>query len=55
MLKTAMLLLPLVFIALGYVVYLAKFKIDKKLHDTIVSELKARGDFGAEEGDGPAC
>jgi melibiose permease/lactose/raffinose/galactose permease len=44
-LKLAMMILPLLFIAAGYLVYRAKFMIDKELFDRIVSELKARGDF----------
>ena len=47
-LKLAMLILPLLFITAGYLVYRAKFKIDKKLFDTIVAELKERGEFGSE-------
>lgn len=43
--KLAMLILPLIFIAAGYLVYRSKFKIDKELFDKIVSELKDRGDF----------
>lgn len=47
--KLAMLILPLIFIAAGYLVYRAKFKIDKELFDKIVSELKERGDFSSPE------
>ncbi len=43
--KLAMLILPLFFIAAGYLVYRAKFKIDKELFDKIVSDLKERGDL----------
>jgi len=44
--KCAMLILPIFFIVAGYIVYLTKFKIDTKLYDKIVAELKARGDLG---------
>jgi len=44
--KCAMLILPIFFIAAGYIVYLTKFKIDTKLYEKIVAELKARGDLG---------
>ena len=44
-LKMAMLILPLLFITAGYLVYRAKFKIDKKMYETIITELRARGDF----------
>jgi len=38
--KSAMLFLPLLFIVAGYLVYRAKFKIDKEMFDKIVVELK---------------
>jgi len=44
-LKLAMLILPLLVIVAGYIIYSAKFKIDKKMFDEIVSELTKRGDF----------
>lgn len=43
--KSSMLILPLISIAAGYFVYKAKFKIDKEFFEKIVSELKERGDF----------
>ncbi len=43
--KSAMLLLPLLIIVAGYLVYRAKFKIDKEMFDRIVGELKERGDI----------
>lgn len=45
-LKLAMLILPLIFIAGGYLFYRARFKIDKEFFDRIVTELKERGDLG---------
>lgn len=47
--KIAMLILPLIFIVAGYIIYLAKFKIDKEMFDRIVSDLTGRGDFNAAE------
>ncbi len=47
--KLAMLIIPLFFIVAGYLVYRAKFKIDKKMFDKIVSDLKERGDLNREE------
>jgi melibiose permease/lactose/raffinose/galactose permease len=44
-LKAAMLLLPLVIIALGFVIYRFKFKIDEKFYAGIVAALKKRGDI----------
>lgn len=44
--KLSMLILPLLFIVAGYIIYRAKFKIDKEMFDKIVSELGERGDFG---------
>ena len=43
--KTAMLVLPLVCIAAGYFVYHFKYKIDQKFFDQIVSDLKKRGEI----------
>lgn len=43
--KMAMFILPLIFIAAGYFVYLLKFKIDRKMFDTIVADLSRRGDL----------
>lgn len=43
--KLAMLILPLILIAAGYMVYRFKFKIDKEMFDKIVSDLEKRGDF----------
>lgn len=47
--KISMLILPLVFIVAGYLVYRAKFRIDKELFDKIVSDLKERGDIARDE------
>lgn len=46
--KLAMLILPLIIIVSGYLVYRAKFRIDKEMYDKIISELKQRGDFDAK-------
>jgi melibiose permease/lactose/raffinose/galactose permease len=45
--KTAMLILPLIIIVIGYLIYLAKFKIDEKRYAEILDDLKARGDIQA--------
>ena len=47
--KLAMLILPLISIAAGYIVYRLKFKIDKEMFDKIVSELAERGDLNTAE------
>ena len=53
-LKLAMFALPLVCIVAGYLVYRAKYKIDKQYYDRIVADLKARGDIQeGGEGDQP--
>jgi len=44
-LKTAMLLLPLVSIVLGYVINMLKYKIDDKKYAQILSDLQQRGDI----------
>ena len=43
--KVAMMALPLAAIALGYFVYLRKYRIDEAAHAKIVAELKKRGDI----------
>ena len=45
MLKTAMLLIPLVCILAGYRVYSRKYKIDELAYQDIVRDLKRRGDI----------
>ncbi len=48
LMKGAMMLLPLVFIVIGFLLYLAKYKIDKEMYERIVADLKARGDIREE-------
>jgi len=48
-LKTAMLILPLIAILLGYIVYMKKFKIDEDFYHILLDELKSRGDIGDNE------
>jgi len=45
LMKLAMFALPLLCIVAGYIVYMAKFKIDSKFYNQIVSDLKERGDI----------
>lgn len=47
--KFSMLILPLLFIAAGYMVYRLKYRIDKEMFDTIVEDLTLRGDFRRQE------
>ncbi len=47
--KLAMLILPLIFILVSYLIYRLKFRIDKELFDKIVAELTERGDIAAEQ------
>ncbi len=47
--KLAMLILPLIFIVIGYIIYDKKFKIDKQMYDNIISELAARGEINREQ------
>ena len=42
--KLSMLILPLIFIVLGYIVYRSKFKIDEAMYKNIIKDLKARGE-----------
>lgn len=43
--KIAMMALPMIAIAVGYVVYLRKYKIDEEMYQEIVKHLKERGDI----------
>lgn len=47
--KLAMLILPLIFIVIGYIIYDKKFKIDKQMYDSIILELAARGEISREQ------
>lgn len=49
MMKLSMLILPLIFIVVGYIIYRKKFKIDKQLFDEILLELAARGEIASEK------
>jgi melibiose permease/lactose/raffinose/galactose permease len=42
-LKVAMMLLPLVFTVVGYLIYRAKYRIDESFHAQILADLTARG------------
>lgn len=44
-LKTAMMVLPLLSIALGYFVYLKKYRLDARTYDAILRDLRDRGDI----------
>jgi melibiose permease/lactose/raffinose/galactose permease len=48
LMKLSMLVLPIILIFAGYLVYLFKFKIDKKFYDKILSDLHERGDIREE-------
>lgn len=43
--KIAMMVLPLVCILLGFFIYLKKYKIDRKMYEQIIDELRQRGDI----------
>lgn len=45
LMKIAMLILPLISILAGYLVYRAKFRIDRPFYDRIVQDLKNRGEL----------
>jgi melibiose permease/lactose/raffinose/galactose permease len=40
--KISMMILPLICILIGFVLYIRKFKIDEKMYEQIVSDLKSR-------------
>lgn len=43
--KGAMFIIPLIFILVGYIIYLKKFKLDEKRYGEIVAELEARDEL----------
>ena len=43
--KTAMMIFPLIAIIVGYIVYLRKYRIDTAFYNEIVDDLKRRGDI----------
>lgn len=43
--KIAMMVLPLFCILIGFIIYLKKYKIDRKMYENIIEELKQRGDI----------
>ena len=45
MMKAAMLIFPLVCIAASYLIYRAKYKIDKKMYAQIIGDLKQKGEI----------
>ena len=45
MMKFSMLILPIIFIVIGYIIYRKKFKIDKEMFDKILADLTERGDI----------
>ena len=47
--KTAMMFIPLIFIVVGYIIYMKKYKIDKTLFNKILSDLRERGDIKDEK------
>lgn len=45
MLKIAMMIVPLFCILTGFIIYLKKYKIDRKMYGQILADLKERGDI----------
>jgi len=37
--------IPLLFIVVGYIIYLKKFRVDEKFYNQIISELKEKGEL----------
>lgn len=48
MMKSAMLLLPLVFILASFLIYRRYYRLDEALHTQILKELMVRGDLKDE-------
>ncbi|NLW59136.1 MAG: sugar transporter [Firmicutes bacterium] len=51
LMKSAMLILPLICIVAGYLIYLFKYKIDRAMFDRILSDLADRGDLKLKGGE----
>lgn len=51
--KSAMLLFPLICIVIGYFIYRFKYRIDQTLYNRIIEELRERGDFIEEDFETP--
>jgi len=49
LMKLVMLVLPIIFIVIGYFVYLFKYKIDKQMYEKILADLNERGDLNVTE------
>lgn len=49
--KLAMLVIPLIFIVVGYLIFRAKFKLNRETYEQIVTELRSRGDIGEDVND----
>jgi len=45
LLKVSMMVLPLICIAVGYIIYRRKYRIDKAFYDEMLSDLQARGEI----------
>lgn len=45
MMKTAMLIFPLIMIVVSYLIYRFKYKIDKEMYEKIIGDLKERGEL----------
>jgi len=43
--KTAMFIIPVIMIVIGYIIYMTKYKIDEKRYQEIIKDLEARGDI----------
>jgi Na+/melibiose symporter-like transporter len=51
--KSAMLLFPLICIVIGYFIYRFKYRIDQTLYNRIIEELRERGDYIDEDFETP--
>ncbi|HHY82527.1 MAG TPA: sugar transporter [Clostridiales bacterium] len=49
MMKSAMLILPLIFILCGYLLYRSKFRIDESLYKQILDDLQRRGEVSLQK------
>ena len=45
MMKSAMLIFPLICIVIGYLIYRSKYKIDQKMYEQIIQDLRERGEL----------
>ena len=47
MMKTSMMIVPLILIVISYIIHDKKYKIDKNMYDKIIKDLTKRGEISS--------